>query len=347
MAAKRPTIHDVARLCGVSTATVSRVLNAADYPVSAALRERVLAAANELHYTPNLFGKALKTSSSRDLGVIVPNMTNPYYAMLLQGVYDVALKEEYHVILCSANRDPKLEAESLRTLRAKQVDGILLASINADPSAVEEALRFGCPVVAMEQAVTAPCIQVGFDYRQGAYLATKHLVEHGHQRIGFIGAPLDRPSRRSMLAGYLDCLKEYGCQIREEDIMLPTLEQEQTQVYEFANGAACAEAFCAMVSRPTGFVCINDMTALGAMGRFSDKGLRIPEDVSVIGFDNIPYCEISTPALSTIDQHAYEMGSMSARLIIEHIRWPEKAQYSVTLMPTLIERASVAAARPV
>ena len=343
--AKRPTVHDVAKLCGVSTATVSRVLSEADYPVSAGVRERVLAAAKELQYTPNLFGKALKTSSSRDLGVIVPNMTNPYYAMLLQGIYDAALKEKYHVILCSANRDPKVEEESIRTLRSKQVDGILLASINADPSVVEEALRFGCPVVAMEQTITAPCIQVSFDYRQGAYLATKHLVEHGHRRIGFIGAPLDRPSRRRMLTGYMDCLKEFGCEAREEDIMLPALEQEQTQVYEFTNGAACAQAFCAMESRPTGFVCINDMTALGAMGRFSAKGFRIPEDVSVIGFDNIPYCDISTPTLTTIDQHAYEMGRMSARLIIEHIRQPEKPQYSVTLMPTLIERGSVAAAR--
>jgi LacI family transcriptional regulator len=187
MSGRKPTVHDVATRCGVSTATVSRVLSHADYPVSEALRRQVLTAAEELHYTPNLFGKYLKTSKSRDLGVIIPNIANPYYAVLLQGIYDVALKAEYHVILCNAYRDAKQETKSIRALLAKQVGGILLASINPDQTAVEEAVRYGCPVVAMEQAVPAPCIQVGFDYRQGGYLATQHLVDHGHRRIGFIG----------------------------------------------------------------------------------------------------------------------------------------------------------------
>ncbi|MEG2395304.1 MAG: substrate-binding domain-containing protein, partial [Ruthenibacterium sp.] len=144
-----------------------------------------------------------------------------------------------------------------------------------------------------------------------------------------------------MLAGYQQCLTEFEIPINEKYIKLENEENDIGQIYEFKNGIAAAREFCEMDDRPTGYLCINDMTALGAMKQFHKSGLSVPDQISIVGFDNIPYSEISTPELTTIDQCAYDMGVFSAKTLVESIEEPSKPHFSITMEPTLIIRNTV------
>ncbi|HML47053.1 MAG TPA: substrate-binding domain-containing protein [Clostridia bacterium] len=223
----------------------------------------------------------------------------------------------------------------------KRVDGLLLASIHPTAEAGRMALDAGFPLVAMDQALPISCIQVGFPFSSAAVLATEHLIACGHRRIGFLGAPLDRPSRRQMLGGFQGCLRDHGLPLPESWIQLASAESEQAGNYEFATGAAGALAFLAMDERPTAYLCLNDMTAFGAMKTFREAGLILPRDASIVGCDNLAFGAVSSPALTTLDQHAYEMGNLASRLLIEQIEQPGCVQSSVQLEPTLIVRDSV------
>lgn len=305
-------------------------------------RRAIEEAARRLNYTPNLLGRSLKSRQCTDIGVIVPNISNAYYSALIQGIYDGANRSGYHTILCSSYRDPVTEGENVRVLMEKQVCGIIVSSISRDPSPLQSALEYGCRVVAVEQDVPLSCTKVGFHYRKGGTLAARHLLDRGHRRLGFIGAPLDRSSRIETLKGFREALEERGLPIREEWIRLAQAEQDGGgHVYEFQNGRSAADWFAELADRPTGYVCVNDMTALGAVSQFVKRGLRVPEDLSVVGFDNIPYAEIATPPLTTVDQCTYEMGKLAAKLLIEGVESPDLPDSSVLLEPTLVERESV------
>ena len=340
---KRATIYDIAKICKVSPATVSRVLNNLGYPVSKNTRQLVMEAAEKMHYTPNAFGINLKLRQCKDIGIIVPNISNPYYSSLLQGVYDGAIANGYNIILCNSYRDPECEERNIHMLMQKQVSGIIVISISKTPSTIQSALDFGCQVVVVEQDIDVNCIKVEFDFYKGAYMAVKYLIENNHRKIGFIGAPLDVSSRIKMLDGYKKCLADHGVPVNEDYIKLSTLalEKDYGQIYEITNGKNIANEFIAMEDRPTGYICINDMSALSAMDQFLKNGFRIPEDISIIGFDNLPYSQISTPKLTTIDQRVNDMGAISIKLLMECIEDPNSCHYSVRLEPSLIERGSV------
>ena len=333
---RQTTLRDVAAHCGLSLATVSRVLSDSSYTVSESTRQRVLDSARTLNYMPNELGKSLKTRSTRDIGVILPNITNPYYALLLQGITDEAERFGYHILLCSSHRNPEREAENISTLLGKRVDGILLSSINPDPEAVHRAQAAACPLLAIEQPLSVPCPLVGFDYRGGAMMAARHLIELGHKRIAFIGAPLDRPSRRMMLEGYRAALTEHSIPLRSEYELLDGVDSERRSTYEIENGQECARRILRMNPMPTACVCLNDMTAIGAMRAFTAAGVRVPEDISLIGFDNIPFCELTSPALTTVEQHARELGALSVRRLLG------KDDSTPAPAPTLVLRQSTA-----
>ncbi len=341
MSLKKSTIYDIAKACNMSTATVSRALNNTGYPVHEKTKALIVKTAKELNYTPNMFGKNLKTQQSKDIGIIVPNISNPYYSTLLQGIYDDAITRGYNPILFNSYRKPEIETKNINILMQKQVCGMIIVSISKDAAAIQNALDYGCRVVVVEQDIDVNCIKVGFNFLKGAYMATLNLIQNNHKKIGFIGAPLDRPSRIKMLMGYKQCLEEHGIAINENYIKLENEENDIGQIYEFKNGIAAAKAFCDMEDRPTGYICINDMTALGAIKQFNNSGLNVPDDVSVIGFDNIPYAEISTPELTTIDQCAYDMGAFSARTLIESIEDVGKPHFSVTMEPSIVIRNTV------
>lgn len=338
---KQATIYDVAKRSGVSVATVSRVLGKSDYPVKAQTREKVLAAAQALQYTPSETSKRPKINAGSDLGVIIPNLTNSSYALLLTGIQRIAAQQNYHILLCNSNPDADNDARNIQILMKKHVAGILLASITPDLDTVRDAIKSGFPLITMEQELPLDCIHVGYDYESAGRMMARHLLDMGHRRIGFIGAPMDRPSRVQILQGFRDALQDAGAPIRDEDLMLSEVEAEGESLYEIENGIHFAWRFSQMPRRPTAYACLNDLTALGAMRGFMNRGFKVPEDISIVGFDNIPYCTLGSPPLTTIDQHAARMGEIAARLLIEQIEEPDNAQYTVRLVPELIERESV------
>lgn len=338
---KNATIYDVATHCGLSVASVSRVLAKADYPVTEATRQKVLKSARELNYTVNTMAKMLKQQSTREIGVIVPNISNPCYAALVQGIQAVAIRNDYHVLLYNSFRNSETEQRNISMMLEKRVDGILMVSIGGNTDILERVNRMNCKLITVEQQLSGCELHVGYDYEKAGELATKNLIEFGHRDIAFLGARLDRPSRVQMLNGYKKALLDEGIEENPEYIWLADAEAEQGSIFEIENGRTAARHMLTLERRPTGCVCLNDMTALGAVEAIRDAGLSVPEDMSVIGFDNISYSALSTPKLTTIDQHAGRMGELAMQMMIEQLTGLNPAQTAIELEPDLIERASV------
>lgn len=339
---RQVTMREIAKRSGVSIATVSRVLSESGYPVSESVRSRVLAIAESLHYMPNDLGRSLRTRNTRVVGVILPNITNPYYAQLLQGIDDAAMRAEFRVLFLSAHRDPALEEKSIEMLLRERVMGMLLASIRVDSAAVQRAQRMGLRVITLEQKQTLDVSHIGFDYRAGAQIMLEHLLSLGHQRIAYVGAPLDRFSRIELLEGYRASLLAHGITPRREYEWLGIQESDSVGIYELENGQACVAALTGGDEAPTACFCINDMTALGLIAALRQRGIRVPEDISVTGFDNIPMGEVCVPPLTTIHQHAYQMGKIAFEQLMKQLNTENSASYTLTLTPELILRESTA-----
>ncbi len=340
---KKTTIYDIAAECNVSSATVSRALGDSGYPVNKKTKALILETAKRLNYTPNFFGKGLKSSQNNNIGVIVPNISNPYYSTLLQGIYDHALKNSYTPVITNSYRDTKIEDSNINNLMSTQVAGIIIVSINKDTTEIEKAISQGFKVVVLEQDVDVDCMKVRFNFKKGGYIATQNLIDNNHKNIGFVGAALDRPSRKDMLSGYKKCLQDNNITVNEDYIKLDANnnEEDNDEVFEIQNGVNSAKYFIGMKNMPTAFVCLNDMTAFGLINHFEKNKIRVPEDVSVIGFDNIPFSGIYSPSLTTIDQSPYNLGAMASKMLIENLDVDTNLSYAITIEPKLVSRDTV------
>lgn len=340
MMEKKPTIYDIAKLANTSVATVSRVLNDSGYPVKDSLKRRVLEAADKLNYVPNLVGRQLKTNTSNEIGVIIPSISNPYYTLLISGLEHVAKENEYNILLCNSNGDPKLEKKYLDYLFQKQVSGIIISSVNDDVKYLKDLQDNGLKIVAFEQDIDLNCNKINFDYFRGGYIAAEHLIKKGHTAIGFISAPLTRHSRTKVYEGFLTCLEKNNVTVNKKFIKIAEEKEASGQVYEYQNGKNLIKELVKEQSLPTALFCINDMTAFGAMQQLQNNGYKIPEDMSIVGFDNIDISEMVTPPLTTIDQCTYEMGMLAAEALIQSFKDKTRKPISTLLQPTLLERES-------
>lgn len=340
---KRVTLEDVAAYCNLSVATVSRVLGNADYPVSKSTKEKVLAASEHLGYYPNLLSRSLRTSNSRDIGVILPNVSNHYYNQLINGVLDTAMSLDYNITLSSSYRNSITEKKNLLLMMQKQVAGVLIAPIDHQYAGLSQYLDQGGHAVVLEEDCNLSCGKVLFDYRKGIELALEHLFHLGHRRIAYFSTPLRLTSRSTRMDAYRYIMASK--QLLREDYVFMTMEEsDKTLNYEVSNGRLLAEQFLKRFpvasERPTAVMCLNDMTAIGAMGYFLEKGLHIPEDISVMGFDNISVSEIVTPQLTTVDQCIYQIGSMALSMLVGQIENDQDSFASILLQPTVIQRRS-------
>lgn len=340
MSKRKATIYDVAKKCNVSPATVSRVINNSNYPVSAVLRNLVLDAAKELNYTPNILGKELRTKKNTDIGVIVPNISNSYYAELLQGIADEAAKNDFNIIVCLSNRDSKTERNNISLLYQKRVSGIIIASTGDNRDIINQVIKSGTKVLSVEEETGDKCSQIRFDYYKGMYMLCEHLIKSGHRNIGFVSAPLVRESRIEKLKAYKDCLAKYNIPYKEEYVKISSTEKDGNELYEYKNGRDMIKEFLKSENIPTAFVCINDITAFGVIKELRSNGYKIPDDFSVAGYDNISYAELSYPALTTVDQCTYHMGVQSVRVLIDEIVNETSAKMTINFEPNLIIRDS-------
>lgn len=341
---KQATIYDIAKLANTSATTVSRVLSNSDYPVSIELSKRIKKAAKELNYVPNMVGRQLKKKDSMTIGVIVPTISNPFYSDVVLGIEEVARKNGYNVLLCNYRQDPELERNYLQTLFEAQVRGVVISSITAQSSLLNDYQNRGLNIVTIDQAIEdAQAYQIGFDYRQSGYLATKHLIDKGHKKIAFVTAPLDRPSRQGTYLGYLDALQEGQLEHDERWVQGFRLSEGKFygNAFEFENGKNLVKHLLELDERPTAIFCINDMTAFGVLNELNNRGIRVPEEMSVVGLDNIEMAKMVTPALTTIEHPKYEMGKFAGNMLVDLLNGDTSSIKQITLSPKLIERNSV------
>lgn len=343
MRKKKTTIYDIAKEVGTSAATVSRVLSNSGYPVNSSLRQKILDTAKDLNYSPNIIGRMLKTNVSRDIGVIIPNISNPFYPQLLLGIELEARKEGYNIFLCNSLRDPATEKRYIETLLQKQISGLIISSYDENNRYLKELYSNDVKIVVLDRVDEDRLhMSVGFDYRKGGIMAVNHLISMGHRNIAFLTSPVTKNSRRETLEGYRLGLIQNQIDVCEDNVIISDIEEEVLLgIYEFENGRKLADKFMKLKTKPTAIFAINDMTALGIMQKLIESGIKVPKDVSVIGFDNIEISSMVNPPLSTINQPSFETGRLACKMLIDSIGSSTKSSIAIKLDPSLVIRSSV------
>ena len=331
---RAPTISEVAKTAGVSVATVSRVVNGSP-SVSHETQARVQEAIERLGYQPNVWGRSLRRGESRVVLVIVPNVSNPYYAPIIAGTEDRLHEDGYSGMLCITNAEAERRALYLEFLKDGRADGaILMEPARDDPHVTGMARHYHlvqCSEYCDNQAVS----HVSVDNLAAAREVVLTLAGLGHRRIGFIGADNDFMSTIARRQGYLDGLRVLNIPPREDDQTFAGRD------YSFSSGVEAARRLLARPERPTALFCISDVLALGAVQAARELGLRVPEDLSVVGFDDVEYAVMGHPRLTTVRQPCYELGRTAGELLLTQIQGGPRGR-AVYLPHTLIERGSTA-----
>ena len=333
----RITIRDVSLMANTSIATASRVLNNTGYPVSPDMKARILKAAKELGYTPNMLGKALKTGKSHEIGVVVPSLLNPYYAEAVNGIERECNARGYTPVFCSSDNNPEKELANVEFLIRMRMDGILLSKIEYGDDVIQRVSRAGINTVYFDQPVADEKLTcITYDFFEAGRMAAEYLTSRGHRRIAFFSLPFDRQSRRSRYEGFLAGLGD-----AEGFLYQSPAENEGGEfLSEFQAGERLVDSFL-MDRNATAVVAINDLIAIGAMNAFSKRGIAVPSDISVVGLDDISFAAMSNPALTTVKQPSYEMGSAAAKVLIDSLEGFEEEGRTVRMPPSLVERDSV------
>ncbi len=327
-----PTIKDVARLVGVHPSTVSRVIN--DHPrISERTRNKVLFAIKKLGYTPDAIARGLKLKKTYTLGVLIPDITNPFFAEIARGVEDAANKNGFNVILCNTDDKLKKERTYLDILKERRVDGLILGTAHIKDKSILELEKKKFPYILISRNIeklSKNCIII--DDVKGGIMATEYLIKLGHRRIAHITGPLKTRSALNRLKGYKLTLKEYEIEYKDE------LVGEGD--FRIKGGYQVMKRFLKLTEPPTAIFAANDLLALGAMQTIQKKNFHIPEDFSVIGFNDIKLASFIYPPLTTIRQPMLEMGASSVKMLIKIIEEGEFNQRKLMLKPELIIRES-------
>jgi LacI family transcriptional regulator, repressor for deo operon, udp, cdd, tsx, nupC, and nupG len=335
-----PNIYEVARRAGVSASTVSRVLSRPGV-VSPDTRQRVLATVEEMGYAPNSVARNLRTRRSDKILVTVPDISNPFFSLIIQGIEGAALRAGYTVLLGNTQHDERHEERYARMLKRKEADGLIFLGHRIPKPAAElvAALAPRCaPVVhGCEYSPALGVASVHIDNATAAADAMSHLYELGHRRIGVITGPLISPLSRDRLQGATTCARSRGA---DRDMIVKNGD------FTIESGAALGELLIARGQRPTAIFCFNDEMAIGVITVARRSGLRVPDDLSVVGFDDIKFARHIDPPLTTISQPMREIGEGTMRLLLEILRGDEIKPVSVTLPHRLTLRGSTAPPRP-
>jgi LacI family transcriptional regulator len=345
---KRVTIFDVAKNAGVSIATVSRVLNETNYPVNDELRKTVLETAELMNYKPNYFGKSLKSGKSSEIGVILPSMINPFYSEVIAGIEKECRRAGYNPIFCSSGNRPGKEQDLIGLMQEKCVEGLLLSTVSATSGTLADIDAGGCSVVLFDQPVSGfEGDTVTFDFYQAGILSAQYLAQKGHRELAFLSAPFDRFSRRAIFSGFQDALADAGVPFRMKNLIVSRVEDTgKSGSAEFENGRSLAQSFLNSRCPATAIAAVNDITAFGIVQELARNSCRIPEDISVMGFDNIDFSAMLSPALTTVSQPSIEMGMLATQVLIKRIRDKDRAAEHILLKPEIVERESVRAMLP-
>lgn len=327
------TIKDVAREAGVSVGTASQALR--DSPaVRETTRRRVLAVSKRLRYQPSALARGLVTRRTHTVGLLISDISNPFFIRAVRAVEDAAQKNGYNVILCNTDEDPSKETQYLRVLVEKRVDGIILATTAGSLQAVRDVRWRRIPLVLFDRELPNVSIDtVKVDSVLGGRLATEHLLGLGHRRIAIIHGPVVRSTGAERLRGYLLALRAAG--LRPE----PALIREGN--FKQDSGRELTRTLLEMSPRPTALFCTNNLMTVGAMQTLQERGVRIPTDLSLVGYDDMEWWMLTRPPLTTVGQPVYDLGREAMRLLLAQIEANSRRRpQRVILKPELLPRES-------
>jgi DNA-binding LacI/PurR family transcriptional regulator len=329
----RVSIKDVAKAAGVSHSTVSRALS--NNPlISETTRRRVAHFAKKLGYTPNAIARGLVTQRSKAIGVIVTSIADPFVSGVVRGIEEIAGDNGYRVVLGTSHNDPEREVNAVKALREWQVDAVIVASSRVGALYGPLLQEIGVPIVLINSQHPGTFIHsLSVDDAQGAWLATNHLISLGHRVIGLIRGPVGYRATKNRQAGYRRALKQAGITFDQT-----LLEQGNGQV----EGGEQVVRLLSHDPAPTAIFCHNDLTAIGALAALKRRGVRVPNDISLVGFDNIQMSQYTDPPLTTIAQPTSEMGQRAMRIALTLMNDPDVQVADVVIQGELMVRESTA-----
>ena len=332
-------IKDVALHASVSVTTVSHVVNGTRF-VSEVARQRVEAAVRELGYVPSAVARSLKHNTTRTFGMVIPNNSNPYFAEIIQGVEARSFAAGYNVILCNSNDDPERQAAYLRVLAEKRIDGLIFVVTGSDAVVRATLGGINTPLVLLDREVSG----VGSDLVEvnhvlGSQMATEHLLELGHPRVACISGPPGLSPSSQRRAGWKDALEKAGVERKESDLARGD--------FTARGGYLAMQTLLKRRPRPTAVFACNDLMAFGALTAAREAGIAVPQQLSIVGFDDIDLAAFSAPPLTTVAQPKQQIGTVAAELLLDRVGNARADNRQMILDPELRVRASTDPYQPI
>lgn len=333
------SIEDIAQAAGVSHSTVSRALRDSSL-ISIEVRERIQHLAREMGYTPNAIARSLQTQRTNAIGLVVTSIADPFWADVMKGVDEVARAAGFSLFLSVSYNDPELEMDIIETFHRRRVDGILVAASRITSNYKQRLDHVQVPTVLINSQAESQAELlhwVAVDDHRGAQLAVEYLLQLGHRSIGYLGAGNRPRSNRQRLEGYRSMLIASGVACRDEWIVIPGIEEASQEGDVAAGRASLPYLLDAGVSA---VFCYNDMIAVGVLMACRERGIAVPEELSIIGFDDIALANYVTPPLTTICQPRTRLGQLAAQVLLELL--DNRPGHNYVLPPMLITRSSTA-----
>jgi LacI family transcriptional regulator, galactose operon repressor len=314
---ERMDIRTIARLANVSIATVSRTINNVS-TVNAKMAQSVWDVIERLDYVPNTQARALVSGRSRLFGLIVSEITNPFFPELIQGFEDIAVEHGYEILVSSTNYDPKRMSHCIRRMLERKVEGVAIMTFGIEEPLLDQLAKRKVPLVFVDVGPDRPGISVlKVDYQHGIRQAVQHLAVLGHRRIAFVTGPVRLHSAQSRLAAFMKSVKECG--------IVPNPEWILQGDHTLEGGVAAMDKLLACNELPTAVVCSNDMTAIGVLHKLYRAGLRAPDDISVIGFDDIHLAQVTMPPLTTVQMSRFALAKAAVAALRAQVEEPEQS----------------------
>lgn len=327
------TVKDVAREAGVSLGTVSNVLNG-KISVKQETKDKVYDAMKKLNFQYNMNASALRTKTTKNIGLIIPTIVNPYYPELARGVEDALINENFTLFLCNSDRNLEKEQQYVDALLSKGTDGLILVKSKLSGASLRQiAARTALVLVDHDGESSHRFSQINVDDVNGIIQGMNLLKQNGHKKIGFISGLQDAYSSICRIRTFRECLANWGVSCPAEYIVEGN--------FSWNSGYMAAEQLLALPDRPTAIFAANDIMAMGAMRAISDQGLRVPQDISVLGYDDIEFCNLSVPPLTTIHQPKYQVGAEASRLLLKMLSKQEDFDRSIVMQTRIVVRSSV------
>ncbi|WP_053218880.1 catabolite control protein A [Virgibacillus senegalensis] len=326
------TIYDVAREANVSMATVSRVVNG-NPNVKPATRKKVLNTIERLGYRPNAVARGLASKKTTTVGAIIPDISSIFFAELARGIEDIATMYNYNIILSNSDQNKEKELHLINTMLEKQVDGIVFMGGKITDEHVQQFQTSPVPVAlaaTIDESQKTPSVNI--DYEQAAYEATALLLEHGNEHPAFVSAQEETEINNQKFNGYQRALKEKNVSFKEDLVIKGD--------YTYDSGIEALDQLMSRDQKPTSIFVASDEMALGVIHGAQDRGLKVPEDLEVFGFDNTRLATMVRPTLSTIVQPMYDIGAVAMRLLTKYMNKEEVTEQNIILPHRIIERNS-------